>query len=85
MFKWFKRWVNWHNNLDQAAIEFTVGGERVVLIGMEAMEFVSKFSKKNSTLYVKNQLTQKYIRFRMSHVGTYNRTTYKVATGEVGN
>ncbi|WP_242215309.1 polyprotein [Bacillus cereus group sp. BfR-BA-01383] len=81
MFKWFKKWVNWHDNLDQAAIEFYIGDDRVVLIGADATNFVANFNKKYKTLYVENKLTGTNIRFRVFHGGTYKRTTYKVATG----
>ncbi|EJQ52722.1 polyprotein [Bacillus hominis] len=81
MFKWFTKWVNWHDDLDQAAIEFYIGDDRVVLIGDDAMNFVANFNKKYKTLYVENKLTGTNIRFRVSHAGTYKRTTYKVAIG----
>ncbi|MGG0454672.1 polyprotein [Bacillus mycoides] len=81
MFKWFKKWVNGPDNLDQAAIEFYIGDDRVVLIGADAMNFVANFNKKYQTLYVENKLTGTNIRFRVSHVGTYKRTTHRVATG----
>ncbi|SCM94169.1 Uncharacterized protein BWINRASL_01939 [Bacillus mycoides] len=81
MFKWFTKWVNWHDDLDQAAIEFYIGDDRVVLIGDDAMHFVANFNKKYKTLYVENKLTGTNIRFRVSHAGTYKRTTYKVAIG----
>ncbi|MES5947706.1 polyprotein [Bacillus cereus group sp. MG6] len=85
MFKWFKKWVNGHDNLDQAAIEFYIGDDRVVLIGADARNFVANFNKKYKTLYVENKLTGMNIRFRVFHVGTYKRTTYRASTGEVGN
>ncbi|MED2615685.1 polyprotein [Bacillus toyonensis] len=87
MFKWFKKWVNWHDNLDQAqaAIEFYIGDDRVVLIGADAMNFIANFNKKYKTLYVENKLTGMNIRFRVFHASSYKRTTYKVSTGEVGN
>ncbi|HDR7890822.1 TPA: polyprotein [Bacillus toyonensis] len=81
MFKWFKKWINEHDNLDQAAIEFYIGDDRVVLIGADAMNFVANFNKKYQTLYVENKLTGTNIRFRVSHAGTYKRTTYRVAIG----
>ncbi|MED2184366.1 polyprotein [Bacillus wiedmannii] len=81
MFKWFTKWVNWHDDLDQTAIEFYIGDDRVVLIGDDAMNFVANFNKKYKTLYVENKLTGTNIRFRVSHAGTYKRTTYKVAIG----
>ncbi|KAA6479527.1 polyprotein [Bacillus cereus] len=81
MFKWFEKWVKGPDNLDQAAIEFYIGDDRVVLIGADAMNFVANFNKKYQTLYVENKLTGTNIRFRVSHVGTYKRTTYRVATG----
>ncbi|PFF32036.1 polyprotein [Bacillus cereus] len=84
MFKWFKKWEKWvngHDNLDQAAIEFYIGDDRVVLIGADAMNFVANFNKKYQTLYVENKLTGTNIRFRVSHAGTYKRTTYKAAIG----
>ena len=71
MFKWFKRFVKWVNgpvNLDQAAIEFYIGDDRVVLIGADAMNFVANFNKKYKTLYVENKLTGMNIRFRVFHV-----------------
>lgn len=49
------------------------------------MNFVANFNKKYKTLYVENKLTGMNIRFRVFHVGTYKRTTYKASTGEVGN
>ncbi|MEK0224090.1 polyprotein [Bacillus proteolyticus] len=81
MFKWFKKWVNGPDNLDQAAIEFYIGDDRVVLIGADAMNFVVNFNKKYQTLYVENKLTGTNIRFRVSHASTYKRTTYRVAIG----
>ena len=81
MYKWIKKWVNGPDNLDQAAIEFYIGDDRVVLIGNDAMNFVANFNKKYQTLYVENKLTGTNIRFRVFHVGTYKRTTYRVAIG----
>ncbi|MEK4926977.1 MULTISPECIES: polyprotein [Bacillus] len=81
MFKWFEKWVKGPDNLDQAAIEFYIGDDRVVLIGADARNFVANFNKKYQTLYVENKLTGTNIRFRVSHVGTYKRTTYRVAIG----
>ncbi|MGH0427991.1 polyprotein [Bacillus hominis] len=81
MFKWFTKCVNWHDDLDQTAIEFYIGDDRVVLIGDDAMNFVANFNKKYKTLYVENKLTGTNIRFRVSHAGIYKRKTYKVAIG----